>query len=55
MREGGRGRREESMEEQGREEGWRGMLMSSKGRQVILAELAREEMTEGGHSGRVGV
>ena len=37
-------------------EGWRGMLMSSKEYQVlILAEMAREEMTEGRHNGRLGV
>ena len=46
MREGGRGRRKERME---------GVLMCSNERQIILAELAREEMTEGRHIGRLGV
>ena len=42
--------------EGGREKEWRGMLMSSKEWQVlILRELAREEMTEGRHIGRLGV
>ena len=51
----GRGATEE-VKEGGREEGWRGILMSFKELQiVILAELAREEMTEGRYSGWVGV
>ena len=41
---------------EGEREHWRGMLMSSKEHQVvILAETAREEMTEGRHNGRLGV